>query len=1111
VVPSDLKKVSDTFFGTKELRTGGLRVSTDRVCAQGHRWHRLAACPVCGSAAAFGSVSATPEPTALDSDMDGTLAADGMPPAVSLIPTLNLTARITEANASAELPRVAGYETVKVLGRGGMGVVYLAWQTGLARLVALKMALAGAHAGPEQRIRFRTEAEAAARLRHPHIIQIYEVGEADGQPYLAMEYVEGGSLAACLNGNPQPWQAACSFVATLALAVHHAHQRGIVHRDLKPANILLQPFDKETGGQEHGDQQPGSALFSTSQPLCQSPKITDFGLAKLVIGGISQTVSGAILGTPGYMAPEQAASVSDAVGPAADIHALGAILYELLTGRPPFHAAGVLETLEQLRTQEPVSPRHLVAAISRDLETICLKCLHKEPGRRYPSALALAEDLRRCVAGEPVRARPVSSWERSVKWLRRHPAQAALLAVSCLAALALTGVAVGLSYNARLQSLNVDLQDATQKARASQAETEKQRALVRYLRDVHLAEEAWQNGQVRRIPALLESCPPDLRGWEWHYLHGLAHKDEEPLKHLAGVHTVAFSPNSRLVASGCQDGTIKFWEVSTQKSWSAAEQHKNSVRSVAFSPDGRLLASAGDDRFVRHWDPDNGRLVRTLKKHSAALRCVTFSPNGKIVAAAGSDGAIKLWDTDSGRELNTLRGHTGGVLALAFNPDGGRLASGGADGTVRLWDPATGTAVQTLEGHTKDVRGVAFRADGKILASAGADGTLRTWDPVKGQSLGVYYPPQWTAFCGVAFGAQGQIAGAAENHMVYLWRESQCQAFRRHDHVVEGVAFSPDGQYLVSASLDWTVQLGKVDAHGPGYRAFPIHNGPVLGASFSPESRRLVDAALDGTIRVWDLETDKMLSQMSSDLDRPRSVAFSSDGRLVAAAGRRGMIRCYDLATGEAVPGNRQQGTPARAVGFSPDGRYMASTGDASMSDDGSVKVWDVAGDRLLFTCSGHAAPVLGVAFSPDGRILATGGRDGVRLWDANTGRALPPLAQEMPRVSALAFSPDGRLAVAQMGGNITLWDLASGQCRSTLIGHSAVVWSLAFSPDGTRLVSGSRDLTVKLWDTVSGQEVLTLRGFASDVSGVAFSPDGNRVVTTDLSGSVRVWHADRE
>src|SRR5262245_16897870 len=306
----------------------------------------------------------------------------------------------TPPHGTGGLPAVPGYQVLGVLGRGGMGVVYQARDLSLSRVVALKMVLTGAQAAPEQRARFRAEAEALARLRHPHIVQVYAYGEHQGQPYFALEYVEGGSLAERLGGTPLQPKAAAALVEPLARAVHYAHQHGVVHRDLKPANVLLD--------------------------LDGTPKVTDFGLAKRAEAGSGLTASGAVLGTPSYMAPEQAGGQSKHVGPLCDVYALGAILYECLTGAPPFRGPTPLDTMLLVVSKEPVPPTQLQPKVPRDLETICLKCLRKEPGKRYASAEALAEDLRRFQAGEPIKARPVGRVERALKLVRRRPAVAGL-------------------------------------------------------------------------------------------------------------------------------------------------------------------------------------------------------------------------------------------------------------------------------------------------------------------------------------------------------------------------------------------------------------------------------------------------------------------------------------------------------------------------------------------------------------------------------------------------------------------------------------------------------------------------------------------------------------
>jgi serine/threonine protein kinase len=362
---------------------------------------------------------------------------------------------------------IGSYEILGVLGAGGMGVVYKACQPGLKRIVALKM-IRRAEAGDRDLARFRTEAEAVAQLQHPNVVQVYEVGEDAGRPYLALEYIDGGSLKDRLQGKPQPARPAAQLVELLARAMSAAHRRGIVHRDLKPSNILLQTAEPTEKGPKEAFSTSVSSVCSVVSCL---PKISDFGLAKRLEDDSGQTSSGSVLGTPSYMAPEQALGRIRDVGPLADQYALGAVLYEMVTGRPPHQGASVLETLEQVRTQDPVPPSRLQPRLPRDLETICLKCLQKEPQKRYADCAALAEDLRRFAAGEAILARPVSAPERLWRWCRRNPRVAALS--GSLLALVLA-ILVGLAlFNIRLAEEKARTEREKQAAVAAQALAEK--------------------------------------------------------------------------------------------------------------------------------------------------------------------------------------------------------------------------------------------------------------------------------------------------------------------------------------------------------------------------------------------------------------------------------------------------------------------------------------------------------------------------------------------------------------------------------------------------------------------------------------------------------------
>jgi WD40 repeat protein/tRNA A-37 threonylcarbamoyl transferase component Bud32 len=1020
----------------------------------------------------------------------------------------------TGSNAKTTVP---GFEILGELGRGGMGVVYKARQQSLDRIVALKMILAGAHAGRTQRARFRGEAEAAARLQHPHIVQVYDVGEHDRCPYFSLEFIDGRCLQEVIGDFQQPAKAA-ELIERLARAVSYAHQNGILHRDLKPANILL----AEDG----------------------TPKITDFGLAKRLDDEQERTRTGDILGTPAYMSPEQAAGKIKELGPATDVYALGAILYELLAGRPPFQAATTWDTINQLITQEPLPPSVHRPGLPRDLETICLHCLRKEPANRYPSAQALADELRRVLEGRPIEARPVGWAERTAKWAQRRPAVAALIGVSAAALLALSvgGWVASLRLYHREQALEAQVKANRQALIRLNVANGKNlldsengsAALVWFARALSLEEDEARQALHRvRFEAVLNECPRIAQLW--------FHQDN--------VNGVAFSPDGRWALTASADHTARVWDVRTgQPRFDVPLQHDHSIARAAFSADGRRIVTASDDKTAKVWDAVTGRLLATLRGHLGPVRdahfspdrtlvvtgsedktarlwnsqtgeafggplphegvivCTQFRPDGRQVLTASSDGSARLWQVGSSSRAPTARLlHEGPLTDACFDQQGKQVATASADGTARLWDAATGAPVGEPLRHQGPVLSVAFRPDGRQLATASLS-AVHFWDARTGQATGVVLR-HFSVVNRVVFNAEGsRVATASDDNYALVWDANTGRPVTPlliHIGSVHQVCFSPDGRQIATAAL-----LARVYDLNPDAPPAPVlkHDGPVWRASFSPDGECVLTASADRTARVWEARTGKELAVLAGHTQAVFDAAFSPDGRSIATASGDATARLWAADTFRLIATLQGHTAPVRRVAFSADGRRLVTAGE-----DTSARIWDAATGALLAELNSHSSEVLDAQFSPDGQLVATAGNDGVvRLWNAASGRPLGRDLLRERRVPRLAFSPDGRrLATASFSGSAQVWDMASGgPIWSAAHRHAGPVLDISFSADGGRVLTCGEDNTARIWSAESGEQLAPVMEHHGSVVVARFSADGTRVATASADDTGRVWDA---
>ncbi len=1062
----------------------------------------------------------TPAPALPDTLVSGNQPADVTPPSSTL-------GRHGD-DGPPPLPRdIPGYEVLGELGRGGMGVVYKAHQKSLKRLVALKMILGGACADRQAFARFQAEAEALARLHHPHIVQIHEVGEYQGQPYFSLEFLDGGSLAGKLGGNPLPVREAAELTEKLARAVQAAHESGIAHRDLKPANVLL-----SSDGE---------------------PKITDFGLAKQLDLDAGQTRTGAVVGTPRYMAPEQARGETRLVGPAADVYSLGVMLYEFLTGSTPFKGATPVETLMQVVSDEPVPPSRLQPKVPQDLETICLKCLQKEIGKRYHSAGALADDVRRYLDGLPIEARPIGTWERAGKWARRRPALAALVAVCVLATLALLAGSLYFTNELRGErntAVDERIEADNQRKRAEEEEEktrkEKERAEGEWARaerekarakdkeneartqlenarqaliSAHLARASilWQTDPGLGLSLLRNrrDCPFPARDFAWHYYDRLCLADRGVLPlGRTQVNYIAVSPDGKRVAASGADFAIRIWEFPSGKLLHECKGHSDKLSDIVFSPDSKTLYSGGGkDRTIRQWDVDTGKEVRIVQTMPGWVGGLAIHPKGKWLAASGyvdgkpnknapSDiyhqGRVVMLNLETGETKTFMQNHPSGIFSVTFNHDGSLLACGTTQtARIKIWETDTGKEQADLvamldNGMVSWVHRVAFSHDGKYLAHGSADRMIHVWDVKEKKQLIKPFIGHLNDVHTVLFSRDDrQLLSVGLDGSVKLWDiASHKEILTLRDCSVGPLAFSPDGLgILCEKGLDL---VHVAIPQQPEFLTLSDHRNGILQVAFSPDGKHLASASRDGTARLWNPETGKGLVMAGNHLGPMTSVAFSADSQTVflSLAGSRTAkphdIGRWDVRTGKRLEPLGGHETQITSLAASPRHPWLASG-----SKDGVVKGWDLVNNKEAFSLAHPDQPIRALGFHQTEKLLAGHVGTSFILWSLEHSPPKVIRRREVGEEFAFAFSLDGKTLAEQKKRNVELVDPVDGTIQRLIGPASHDIHAITFCPDRTTLALGLHDRTVQLWNIPFNQLRGTLGGHQAAVSGVAFDPAG--------------------
>ena len=963
----------------------------------------------------------------------------------------------------SEVPKqLKQFELLQPVGRGAYGLVWQARDTQLDRIVAVKMPARG-ELEPREADRFLQEAKAAAQLRHPNIVSVHETGIENGQPYIVSDFIEGVTLLSWLTARQPTIRQSAELFHTISRALHYSHECGIIHRDLKPGNIMID---------EH-----------------LQPFVMDFGLAKRLSADATIAAHISVLGTPAYMAPEQASGQSHYVDRRCDIYSLGVILFLLLTGEKPFRGNTQM-VLHQVMHDDPPSPRRLNGKVPRDLEIICLKCLEKSPQRRYETAEALAEDLRRYLGGEPITARPVSLPERGWRWCRRRPAVAGLL-ISLF--LSLTIGLIGVTYFWR------------QSARSEELTRQSL-----YRSQMNLVATYYNGGDIDGVQQTLNRLSEDegsleASGFAWRYFDRLTAPFIQVGNQGAVVNDIAVSQDGSMCAACSRDQQVRVWDSQSGELIRELSVEVGRFNSVDFSPDSGFLATGSSDGMIRIWNPRQDDALNRQTKHGPPVAFVRFSEDGKSLLSAGLSGAVRVWEMDDLTVISEIPSGMSRTADVQFLPGNDRLVIATEDGRVRIWDFRTMQQIQQIV-STPSIQALACSDDGQSVVTGSYGGVISTWK-WQDEAAPLEHSTLWGRIDDLEFLPESQVVALLANdgglHLFDCEQQREIRELKTHSLSTGAIARSADDRFLVIGGGNGAVQLARLD--GVSAPTIFWHETDVREVEFLAGGDTFVAVSSDGQLRIWEAATGAFELLPTPSAVHNLTVSAQPNGHLIASGGDGPHVTVRDGDSLELIERMAVPDPGVTHVDFSASGRRLGI-----VARRGPVLVYDPDNlARPLFETVELDAKVNALAFSSDDRRLAIALEDGrIELYDGRTGKRQETSIRVPDIPYALVFcESDDTLAIGTGMGEIHLWNVENDELSSLIKGHSSRISVLTVLRDGTTLVSAGRDSQLRLWDTESGELITTLADHDRQVFSMDVSPDGDKIISGALEGDIRIWN----